>query len=230
MNLEQRLAALDAPKPAPPPMAVRHTHIFAELTDILMTVAREMKQAVVEAYPDDKVEVCATIEPLLTKVARSIRQTIALEAKLADKEALRKHTIAAEAAQARAATAERERFARNALRSDRKNLVELAVEKAIRSADIDPDDAENLYSDLYEQLHDYRSEYDFSAHPVGETVMRICKDLGLQVDPALWEDEPWAQEEIRLKPAGSPFADYDPDDDPPDPDGETKPQERGPPH
>lgn len=49
---------------------------------------------------------------------------------------------------------------------------------------------------------------------------RICKDLGLQVDPALWEDEPWAQDEIRLKPAGSPFVDYNPDDgqdDPPDP-------------
>jgi hypothetical protein len=42
--------------------------------------------------------------------------------------------------------------------------------------------------------------------PFGEAVGRICKGLGMQPDWAAWAAEPWAQEETRTRPEGSPYA------------------------
>ncbi|HZZ37231.1 MAG TPA: hypothetical protein VFE03_16030, partial [Caulobacteraceae bacterium] len=42
--------------------------------------------------------------------------------------------------------------------------------------------------------------------PFGEAVGRICKGLGVKPDWAAWAAEPWAQEERRTRPQGSPYA------------------------
>ncbi|HZZ36577.1 MAG TPA: hypothetical protein VFE03_12695, partial [Caulobacteraceae bacterium] len=42
--------------------------------------------------------------------------------------------------------------------------------------------------------------------PFGEAVGRICKGLGIKPDWAAWAAEPWAQEERRTRPEGSPYA------------------------
>jgi hypothetical protein len=34
--------------------------------------------------------------------------------------------------------------------------------------------------------------------------------MGLEFDPELWEDEPWAAAEMAEKPEGSPYADWEP--------------------
>ena len=41
-------------------------------------------------------------------------------------------------------------------------------------------------------------------------VENICRVLGIEFDPALWEDEPWAVAEMAEKPEGSPFAEWRP--------------------
>jgi hypothetical protein len=74
---------------------------------------------------------------------------------------------------------------------------------------------------------------DFGNLPVGAAVENICRVMGLEFDPALWEDEPWAVAEMAEKPEGSPYADWEPsapetandDTDPDDPgeDDETDP-------
>jgi hypothetical protein len=52
--------------------------------------------------------------------------------------------------------------------------------------------------------------------PFGEAVARICKGLGLTPDWESWAAEPWAQEEIRIRPPSSPYARY-PAQPPPSP-------------
>ncbi|HZZ35635.1 MAG TPA: hypothetical protein VFE03_07915 [Caulobacteraceae bacterium] len=42
--------------------------------------------------------------------------------------------------------------------------------------------------------------------PFGEAVGRICKGLGIKPDWTAWSAEPWAQEETRTRPPGSPYA------------------------
>ena len=38
----------------------------------------------------------------------------------------------------------------------------------------------------------------------------ICRVLGIEFDPALWEEEPWAKAEMAEKPEGSPYAEWQP--------------------
>jgi hypothetical protein len=42
--------------------------------------------------------------------------------------------------------------------------------------------------------------------PFGEVVALICKGIGMTPDWDAWASEPWAQEEIRTQPPGSPYA------------------------
>jgi hypothetical protein len=41
--------------------------------------------------------------------------------------------------------------------------------------------------------------------PFGEAIAIICKGIGMRPDWAAWAAEPWAQEEIRTQPEGSPY-------------------------
>ena len=50
-------------------------------------------------------------------------------------------------------------------------------------------------------------EAEYFDRPYGELAARICRDLGLNPDWSLWEDEPWAKEEAEYRErSGSPFA------------------------
>jgi hypothetical protein len=44
--------------------------------------------------------------------------------------------------------------------------------------------------------------------PFGEVVALICKGIGMTPDWEAWATEPWALEEIRTRPPGSPYAGY----------------------
>ena len=69
-------------------------------------------------------------------------------------------------------------------------------------------DYADLHLDLHERLDDYDEYSDFGRLPVGAVVANICRVLGIEFDPALWEDEPWAVAEMEEKPEGSPFAEW----------------------
>ena len=44
--------------------------------------------------------------------------------------------------------------------------------------------------------------------PFGEVVALICEGIGMTPDWDAWACEPWAQEEIKTQPAGSPYVGY----------------------
>jgi hypothetical protein len=110
-----------------------------------------------------------------------VRQTFALEAKLAEERR----------------TAEVATAARRVER--RKTKVRTAVERVI-DAEADESDAENLFYDLTERLESDYDETDFADRPIGELVARICRDLGVTPDWSLWQDEAWAIEAREAEP------------------------------
>lgn len=133
-------------------------------------------------------------ETAFSRVARAVRQTVALEARLAEGSTSR------QAQKAELTISERWRSAR------RKRQVETLVEAVIEAAVKDDDDYNQLIADAAERLADDDEEADFADRPIGELVARICRDLGVTPDWSLFEDDDWAIEEARTRPRGSPFA------------------------
>jgi hypothetical protein len=164
----------------------RHLCLLQELAELGMTMARAVVAQVVDA------ETPATDPGLaFSRIARAVRQTVALEARLAEDRQLRR-----EKAAARDVEAGRLRAVR------RKHEVRRCVEQAIE-ADASENDAEDLLGDLDERLDDGVYDFDFAERPVGELIARICRDLGVTPDWSLWEDEDWALKAATSDPSAS---------------------------
>ena len=154
----------------------RHLRGLAELGEIGLELARLVRRQAVEqaaANPDGAVD--EHLGLVFARIARAVRQTFALEAKLADDRR----------------TAEAATTARRVER--RKTKVRTAVERVL-DAEADESDAENLFYDLTERLETDYDDADFADRPIGELVARICRDLGVTPDWSLWQDEDWAIE------------------------------------
>jgi hypothetical protein len=175
----------------------RHLRMLAELGEIGMDLAREVRRQALdrtgEAPP------AADLALTFSRIARAVRQTVALEAKLAEGPSER----------ARLSVADRWRSARR--KRQVKEIVAAVIDDEAGEYDVD-----GLHEQLQERLDDGDEEADFADRPIGELVARICRDLGVTPDWSLFEDEDWAIEEAGARPPGSPFADS-PDEPQPDP-------------
>ncbi|MDR3474283.1 MAG: hypothetical protein P4M09_21750 [Devosia sp.] len=199
--------------------AVRHLRGLAELGEIGLELARALRRRVVEA-----VEAAPVAAPIgagtgfggdvglaFSRIARAVRQTFALEARMAQDERARAEDGRFEA--------QRRRSLIESLRPPtRKETIRDAVEMAIEA---DRDEGGNLYieerrieallADLDERL-DEADEADLMERPIGEVVTRICADLGVAYDPDLWADEDWADEVAAAVSPGAAAGDWAPAD------------------
>jgi hypothetical protein len=153
-------ADLTAPAEA---RAERRLRLLAELAELGMTLARTLV-----AQAEDGAEAASQLA--YARIARAVRQTLALEAKLADESQVRREKQAREYSYQRQAKVRR--------------LVERAIE-----ADADDSDTDTLLDDLNERLAD-PDDTDFTNRPLIDVVAAICKDLGVTFDPSPWQDEP----------------------------------------
>jgi hypothetical protein len=171
--------------------------MLRELSEIGMRLARG-----VERQAETPETASGDLGLAFSRIARAVRQTLALEARLKGEREARVQEERAMRDQ-QLARATRSSIGR------RSKLVRRAVGQAIE-ADAGEHDFEQLFDDLDERLAD-REDDDFLDRPVSELVARICKDLGVTVDWSLWKDEDWALAEsaARAKP---------PPDDAPGPD------------
>ena len=177
--------------------AQRRFRALQELTEIGMELARDVQRQSREQGGEG----AADLGLMFSRIARAVRQTVALEAKF-DQDR-----------QARRDKAEAERAVEVRLRGiRRKTKVMEIVERVIETES----DAEWLLDDLGERLED-ADDRDFADRPIGELVAGICRDLGVTPDWALWEDEAWAIEALNAPPSDAP--DAAPRDAPPDPSG-----------
>ncbi|HEX4508385.1 MAG TPA: hypothetical protein VH722_21840 [Alphaproteobacteria bacterium] len=151
-----------------------------------------------------------------SRITKSIRQCVMLHAKFEEEAGKSDAQREAEAAAARAAEAQRAASAEAGCKAHRKRqakkAVKLAMDLSWQAADERGEqlDYAEMLLDLNERIDDYDDYSDFGSLPVGAVVENICRVMGLEFDPALWEDEPWAVAEMAEKPEGSPYADWEP--------------------
>ena len=209
------LSAPDSARETDEERTDRHLAVLKELTEIGMRVARAVEaQATGEAAPDAPVIVSTDLGLTLSRIARAVRQTVALEARLAEDRRAGQAQRAAKLAQ--------ETKVRSWLR---KAKVQDIVERAIEAQE-SGDRAEDLLSDLAERLADPDDEALFADRPLPELVTRICRDLGVTPPTGLWDDADWgiapatppdmpgasstSASEIRVSPEGCDASDPDP--------------------
>lgn len=165
--------------------------MLEELAEIGMDLARALRRRVLAqaAAAEGAMDAPALLEqhggdPGLTfsRIARAVRQTLALEARLDQDHQAREHEAQAERVAAQAARQAAEHGEQRRREFDRQEAVEAVIERAIE-AEADERDAEGLLDDLYEKLAHADEAGDFARYSVDELVARIRRDLGLAPDP-----------------------------------------------
>jgi len=149
-------------------MTQRHGALLAELAEIGMAMARGLRDELEAAEaPEAKARAVAAFP----KVARAVRQCVALEARLA-----RDAT--------RAAVEDEERARRDTEHRVRRRRAKVVVwmQRAICNDGEDVDLAMERMEDLRERLDENLLDADFADRPLGEILVDLCIELGL--DPA----------------------------------------------
>ena len=157
--------------------AERRLRILQELAEIGMDLARAVRTRALAADADLSAAVDLGLS--FSRIARAVRQTVALEARLEQDR--------------QAAAAERaERQARDAREQADKHKARIRglVERAI-DAEASGEAAEDLLGDLDERLEDADDLAGFADRPVAEIVQHICRELDVTPPPALWDEAEW---------------------------------------
>ena len=152
------------------------------LVAIGMDMARMLQDQARDLQGSDPGVVGADLSLRFHRISRSIRMSLALDAKLE--------------AGFEARVAER----KAAQLTERKALAKEAVS---RQVDRDTPDRD-LHRERSDRIEREDLE-DFSDKPVSEIIAIICADLGIIPDWQAWSLEPWAMEERRTQVPGSPY-------------------------
>lgn len=171
--------------PLPPDMAERHARTLARLTELGLALAEQAfadaDAAETPAERNDAVKAFHTL-------SRSVRQSVALEARLARQQAL----DAREAERAEAGRPSRRPGAAEISR--RASAVRSAVTRVIWDEAEDDDSATWLEDALNEELGGACLRDDFCAETLDDHIVRLCQGLGLSEAAARrWRDLPDAQ-------------------------------------
>lgn len=148
------------------PHTERHAAILAELAEIGMVMARGLREEVETAEsPEAKARAVAAFP----KIARAVRQTLALEAR-----------FRRDAARDRVATDERVATEMTSHIRRRKAQVRMWMQRAIcNETPGDQETAEARLYDLYERLDDAVLEEDFALAPFPQVIAYLHRELGL---------------------------------------------------
>ena len=146
-------------------MMERHARGLAELTELGLSLARDL-HACALAEPDPKTKAEAALA--FHRVSRSVRQSMALEARL-------KRDLTRQDQEARAEAARSE----DARVRSRKAQVRAAVERLIWTEAENDEEAERLIDELGEHLDEAALYEGFADHPVEIHIARLRADLGL---------------------------------------------------
>ena len=177
-------------------MAERHGRVLAELSELGLSLARELHGRALAA---ETPEAAADLALAFHRISRSVRQTLALEARLE-----RDRTRHAREAQAESGRQAQARVSR------RKAQVRAAVERLIWTEAERDEDAERL-SDAFDDLLEAESLSDgFADEPLDAQVARLCAELGLAAGSAphagVWNGNVAPQTEMDVPPNGGWFA------------------------
>jgi hypothetical protein len=149
-------------------MTERHGRILAELSELGLALARGVQA---QALAADDPASAADLSLAFHRVSRSVRQTLALEARLERDRNQKDREDRAEAAR------EAERRVQH-----RKSQVRMAVERLVWN-EAEDDEAERLLAELENLLDEEALSDNFTEAPLDVHIARICKELGLAAPP-----------------------------------------------
>ena len=151
-------------------MTERHARGLAELTELGLSLARDLHAcALAEPDPRTKAETALAFH----RVSRSVRQSMALEARLKRDRMRDDREARAEAVQAA-----------EALVRTRKAQVRAAVERLIWTEAENDEEAERLIDQLGEHLDEAALHQGFADDPVEVHIARLRAELGLSSEAA----------------------------------------------
>ncbi|WP_225767581.1 hypothetical protein [Inquilinus sp. Marseille-Q2685] len=187
--------ALSEPADPHQERAERHGRMLARLGELALGLAEAVQGQAVEAArrppEDDAADRTRGLGLVFARLSYEVRQTVALEARLAadsQKAAVERDTAAAQ---------DRWRRRRNLVRRILKEAIEAeeAAEAEACELDVDEQDRrDDLLHELDRRLQDDTAE-DIGDLPVGEVVARFCRELDIAPDWSRWRAETWAVEE-----------------------------------
>ncbi len=158
--------------------AAEDAEMLRELAQIGMRLARLVEENAEAKMALDPAANLGRADQAFAKIARSVRQTLALKAKLAEMAAKREQHTLKQAQTQQADTA-------------RLHWRKVRLERAVAETIDVTSDAENLLTDLHERLLDPDIEADLASGSIGEMVAGICDDLGIAPDRAVWSAKGW---------------------------------------
>lgn len=166
----------------PPDMADRHARVLARLTELGLALAeRTFEDAQAAETPAERIEAVKAFHT----VSRSVRQCVALEARLTRQQAQDARETERTQAQAPPPKPTGAEIAR------RIAGVREAVTRVIWHEAEDDDTAAWLQDDLEDDLFNGCQRDDFCAEPLDDHIVRLCLEMGLSEDAALnWRDLP----------------------------------------
>ncbi len=153
-----------------------------QLVAIGMDMARMIQDQARDAQASDPGVIGADLSLRFHRISRSIRMTLALDAKL------------------EAGFHARVQDRKDARTTERKALAKEAVS---RQVDRDTPDRD-LHRERSDRIEREDLE-DVSDKSVSEIIALICQDLGIVPDWQAWSLEPWAMDERRTQVPGSPY-------------------------
>ncbi|HEX7886166.1 MAG TPA: hypothetical protein VF474_09330, partial [Phenylobacterium sp.] len=152
----------------------RHGRILAELAEIGMAIAREVQAGVLAAEtPQARAEAAA----LFPQIARAVRQSVALEAKL-QRDLARQDRADRQDADREVGTLIRRRKAQVRLHMQRAICAASAADHD-QAADGPPDEVMARLEDLRDRLDDEVLDADFALRPFHEVIETLHRSLGL---------------------------------------------------
>jgi len=148
-----------------------------------LAVAKTLKERIAAAGDAG----CADLSLAFTRVSRSIRQTLAFKAKLAE--------MKAKAAEKRNA---KER--NHAIETSRLRVKKHQVARDVALMVEATSEPESLLTDLHERLMDPDIEDELLPIRVGDVIIVLCDELGIPVELSVWQDKGWFINEGREAP------------------------------
>ena len=169
---------------------------------------------------------------VFARLSLAVRQTVALEARIAEGKLAPMHKPVQKPVQRQLPAGVLARLTKQAAEAERdrrhrhKDQVSRIVTQAIEAEHTGKAGytGYHLEAALSSRLEDEDVQRDIGRQPLGAIAARICRDLRLDPDWRRWEAEYWALEEIRTKATGSPYAEWDDEEEDEvaeDEDGET---------
>lgn len=156
-------------------MAERHGRMLTRLAERALALAERVQEQALAAIDAEDAKAAAELGLTFHRVSRSVRQTIALEARLVRDAARADRDAAVEAERRRTAI-----LRDPAAMVRRKAALQDAVEKVIWT-EREGEEAEDLLDRLETRLAAAGCDDDLYLAPLGHHIARLCADLGLPI-------------------------------------------------